>query len=308
MRAAALVLTAGLIAGAAAGCGNQMAGAGGRPAVVATTTQVADLVRAVGGSAVDVRQILRPNSDPHEYEPRPADAKAIASAALVIRSGGDVDRWLDDLIANAGGSARVVTLADGIAPVRTAEGVDPHWWQDPRNAERAVAATRQALSAADPSGRAAFAANATRYLRRVRAMDRAIAACFARVPRAQRTLVTDHDALGYFARRYGLRIVGTVLPSLSTQAQPSAGGLARLTRDIRRAGVKAVFPEQSLNPKLVRAIAAQSGAAVGRPLWADALGPPGSDGATYLGSLRSNANALADGLSGGTVRCVLPAA
>ena len=136
MRAVALVLTASLVAGAAGGCGSQTAGSGGRPIVVATTTQVADLVRAVGGSAVDVRQILRPNSDPHEYEPRPADAKAIAGAALVVRSGGDVDRWLGDLIGNAGGSAKVVTLGDSAVPIRTAEGVDPHWWQDPRNAER----------------------------------------------------------------------------------------------------------------------------------------------------------------------------
>ena len=171
-----------------------------------------------------------------------------------------------------------------------------------------MAAIRTALAAADPSSRQAFAANADRYLRRLRAMDRAIAVCIRRIPPAQRTLVTDHDALGYYARRYGIRVVGTVLPSLSTQAQPSAGGLARLTSDIRRARVKAVFPEQSLNPKLVRAIAAQSGAAVGSPLWADALGPAGSDGATYLASLRSNTNALAKGLSSGVVRCSLPPA
>src|SRR5205814_6551866 len=101
----------------------------GRPAVVATTTQVADMTRAVAGNDIAVKQILAPNADPHEYEPRPSDAQAVASAKLVIRSGGDVDDWLGGVIGQAGGKARVVTLIDHVHR----RGTDPHWWQDPRD-------------------------------------------------------------------------------------------------------------------------------------------------------------------------------
>jgi ABC-type Zn uptake system ZnuABC Zn-binding protein ZnuA len=170
----------------------------------------------------------------------------------------------------------------------------------------AVAGIRDALDAADPAGRATYDANAARYETRLRALDHAIAACMARIPRDRRKLVTDHDALGAYAARYGIDVVGTVIPALSTQAQASGGEVARLVRTIRSAGVTTIFPESSVNPKLTRAIARDAGATVGPALYADSLGPPGSSGATYLGSLRANTAALVAGMGGGHPRCVLP--
>jgi ABC-type Zn uptake system ZnuABC Zn-binding protein ZnuA len=298
---------AALLAGCGAGAAAPRPGA---LAVTATTTQVADLVRAVGGASVDVHQILEPNSDPHEYEVRPGDVKAIAESKLVIASGGDVDAWLGDATDAAGAAARVTTL---IAHVRTQTGseagqrgdTDPHWWQDPRNGVRAVAAIRDALTAADPRGAAGFRRRAAAYTRRIQRLDRAIARCWTRVAPAQRRLVTTHDALGYYAHRYGIRVIGAVIPSLSTAGAPSAGGLAQLVAAIRREHVTAIFAESSVNPKVEQAIAQETGAVVGRPLWADSLGPADSDGATYLASLASNTRALVDGLSGGAVACRL---
>jgi ABC-type Zn uptake system ZnuABC Zn-binding protein ZnuA len=304
--ALALVLLAAGLA-ACASSGDATDGAPGAPTVVATTTQVADLVRAVAGDRAGVRQMLSASADPHAYEPRPSDVRAVAGAEVVVRSGGDLDDWLGGVLRNAGSDARTVVLLDAMRVRRSDAKVDPHWWQDPRNAVVAVGRIRDALVAADSGGRATYDANAAAYVARLRRLDRAIAECMGRIPRSRRRLVTDHDTFGYYAGRYGIEVVGTVIPALSTQAQASAGEVARLARTIRTAGVRTIFPESSVNARLARAIARDAGARVGPPLYADSLGPPGSEGATYLGSLRANTRALAAGFTGGAARCELPA-
>jgi zinc/manganese transport system substrate-binding protein len=214
------------------------------------------------------------------------------------------------VISQAGGHRTVVVLGDRVPVHRPGETsgpeksrFDPHWWHDPRNAEAAVGAIRAAVAHADPKHRGSYERNARRYLARLRALDRTIAACFARVPASQRKLVTDHDAFGYFARRYGIRVVGAVIPSQSTQAQPSAGATAKLISLIRREHVRAVFPESSLNPRLAQTIARETGARAGYTLYGDTLGPKGSPGATYLGMERANANAMMRGFTGGKRAC-----
>src|SRR3954454_1987163 len=221
-----------------AGCRDSGAGGDADVTAVATTTQVADLVREVGGARVSVDGILRPNSDPHEYEPRPSDAEALTNADLVFRSGGDLDEWLDEIVDNAGGDARQVTLIDSVHRI----GDDPHWWQDPRHAILAVGAIRGALAKADPAGRRGYDRRAAAYVAKLQALDAAIARCVERVPPAKRKVVTTHDALGYFAARYGVRVIGAVIPSLSTQAQASARDVNQLVDQIRSEGVEAIFP------------------------------------------------------------------
>jgi ABC-type Zn uptake system ZnuABC Zn-binding protein ZnuA len=267
--------------------------------VVATTGQAADLTRAVTGDRVHVTGLLPPNADPHAFEIRPDDVKELSGAGLVVRSGGDLDEWLDGAIDSSGADAQVLTLADHVE----SDGDDPHWWQDPRNAIAAVAAIRDALIEADPAGADAYRRNAIAYTRRLERLDRQVAACIGKVPEAQRTLVTTHDSLGFYARRYGIRVVGAVIPSRSTAAQPSAGEISELVDTIRREDVKAIFAESSIKPDVEEAIARESGARIGRALWADTLGPEGSDGATYIDSIASNTAALVDGFSGGAIAC-----
>ncbi|HYM58553.1 MAG TPA: zinc ABC transporter substrate-binding protein [Solirubrobacteraceae bacterium] len=300
-RLASLALLAPL---AAAACGDgDVSAAHAGPVVAATTTQVADLARNVAGRRASVTGLLAPNADPHAYEPRPRDVRALAKAGLVLRSGGELDDWLADAIDSAGGDAPVVSLIDSVRP----PGGDPHWWQDPSHAQRAVRAIRDALAKVDPGGRAAYAANARAYLARLGRLDRAVRRCVAAIPPARRRLVTTHDALGPYARRYGLEVIGTVIPSRSTAGQTSAGQTARLVRTIRRAGVPVIFTESSVNPGVERAIAREAGARVGRALWADTLGARGSDGATYVASIAANTRALAEGLGGDAGACSLPA-
>jgi zinc/manganese transport system substrate-binding protein len=311
-RPAAVVLSL-LLAVALSACGAANAGRNGAVSVVATTTQLGDIVREVAGSAAGVTQILRPNSDPHAYEPRPSDVVASAGARVVFESGDGLDRWMGKIIEAAGGRPAVVTLADanvdrvrGAASGPEASAYDPHWWHDPRNVEAAIPVIRDALTRASPAARATYAANAAAYLAKVEALDAGIARCFALVPPAQRKLVTDHDAFSYFARRYRIAIVGAVIPSQTTEAEPSAGEVARLVRTIRRERVKAVFPERSVNRKLARAIAGETGASASYALYGDTLGPKGSAGATYLAMERANADAMLRGFTGGRRGCAIP--
>jgi ABC-type Zn uptake system ZnuABC Zn-binding protein ZnuA len=285
---------------ALAGCGDD-GGTGDEAAVrvVATTTQAGDLVRNVGGDRAAVRVMLPAKADPHEFEPRPSDARAVADADVVVRSGGDLDEWLDSVVDNAGGGADVVTLIDSVRRL----GDDPHWWQDPRNAELAVASIRDALIDADPEGRAGYERRARLYKERLRSLDGRIAACMRGVPAERRKLVTTHDSLGYFARRYDVEIVGELIPSLSSQAQPSARDLERLVDRIRAEGVEAIFPETALNPKLERAVARDAGVEVDERLWTDSLGPRGSGAATYLDAMAFNARAMAAAMTGEPGAC-----
>ncbi len=297
----ALATVAVLLAAVVAACGeDDSASSGGALEVVATTTQAADLARNVGGERVSVTALLTANSDPHDYELRPRDVEAIADADLVVRSGGEVDEWLDEAIEASGTDAPVLDLSAHV----TRRGEDPHWWQDPTNVVRAVPALREAMASADAGGSAAYRERADSYAARVQRLDAAVGRCVAGIPPAARKLVTSHDALGYYAERYGIEVIGTVIPSLSTEAQPSAGDTAALIETIREEGVKAIFAESSVSPKVEEAIAREAGARVGAELWADSLGPTGSGGDTYVRSIAANTRAIVDGLGGR--RCSLP--
>jgi ABC-type Zn uptake system ZnuABC Zn-binding protein ZnuA len=312
-----LLLALAALAVLVAGCGSD-GGSSSRPGavdVVVTTTQLGDIVRSIGGDAVDVHQILRPNTDPHDYEPRPRDIQQTADADVVVTSGDRLDTWMGEVLDNAGGHPAVVDAGAGRPVTRPGEASGPeasrfdaHWWHDPRNVEYAVGRIRAALTAAasTPEIRAAIDRGAAAYRRRVQALDRGIARCMAAVPRSQRKLVTDHDAFGYFAARYGITVVGAVIPSQTTQAQPSAGDLADLTATIRREHVRAIFPESSINAKLADAIARETGASADHTLYGDTLGPAGSAGATYLGMEAANADAMVRGFTGGARGCAIP--
>ena len=281
---------------AAAGC-TQTAIAKPPPgtiAVVATTTQMQDLVRNVGGGRVNVVGILHPNVDPHDFEPTPSTVVALTGARLVVESGVGLDAWADQLVASAGTSAPVFD-ASARLPIR---GDDPHWWGDPTLVERAAAALARRLGEVDPGHRAAYARNGARYIRQVARMDAENRRLVATVPPADRKLVTNHDAFGYLAAHYGIRVVGSVFPALSTAAQPSAQDVASLIGRIRAQHVRAIFTESSLDPAVERQIGAEAGTRVFADLYGDSLGPAGSPGATYLGMERWNVRAMVAGFLG----------
>jgi ABC-type Zn uptake system ZnuABC Zn-binding protein ZnuA len=292
-----LALLAGLAL--STGCGDTDASAKqgavtGRVPVVATTTQLTDFARVIGGNHVDVHGILKANVDPHDYEPSPADVARLASARVIVKNGVGLEDWFDATIRNAEPKAAIVDASTGVA---LRDAGDPHIWLDPRNVKVMVRNIATALAAADPAHAADYEANEAAYASELDRLDGEIAAEIAGL--SNRKLVTNHDALGYYVDRYGLQFVGSIIPSFDTSAELSAADVSGVVTRIRQAGVKAVFSESSVPPKTAEAIGRDAGVTVvagDDALYVDSLGPPGSDGDTYVKMLRHNTRVIVDRL------------
>ena len=279
-------------------------GSAGSPVtVVATTPQVADFVRIVGGDAVRVHQVVQAGVDPHEFEPSPADQEAIRSSRAIFENGLALESWVEGAVKAAGSRAPVVTTSQG-ASVRKAsvEGdeTDPHIWHDPANAKVMVANIARGLGVAVPDRAADIAARAAAYTAEIDVLDAEVRAQVDTIPGPQRKLVTNHDALGYFTDRYGITLVGSVIPSFDSQAELSSRQLSDLVTTIRAQGVKAIFAESSLPAKTAETVARDAGVKVVAgedALYADSLGPPGSAGDTYLKMVRHNTRQLVANLT-----------
>ena len=298
---ALLVVCAGLVL-AGCGAGRAPQESAGVATVVATTSQVADFVRVVGGDAVQVRQVVKAGVDPHEYEPSPADQEAIRSSGAIFENGLGLESWVAGAVKAAGSKVPVVDTSHGASLRRASEEgqqTDPHIWQDPANAKVMVSNVARGLTAALPLRAADIAARASAYATELDALDADVRRQIDTIPAAQRKLVTNHDALGYFADRYGITVVGSVIPSFDTQADLSASQLSALVSTIRAQGVKAIFAESSLPAKTAETVARDAGVRIVAgegSLYADSLGPPGSDGDTYLKMVRHNTRQLVDNL------------
>jgi manganese/iron transport system substrate-binding protein len=267
--------------------------------VVATTTQVADFAANVGGDRVRVTSLLKPNLDAHDYEPSPADIDAIAHADLVLENGVGLESWLHDTIASSGFRGPVVDTSQGVRLRQVGGAADPHIWQNPRNAQRMAATIEHALAAAEPADARAFQANLDAYTTQLQALDAEVQRQIDSL--ANKKLVTNHDAFGYYIDRYGLQFVGSVIPSFDTSAELSGRDVRDLVAKIKATKVKAVFSETSLPPKTAETIAREAGVRVVEgedALYGDSLGPPGSDGDTYLKMLRHNTRTIVSNLSG----------
>lgn len=270
-------------------------GTGEQLSVVATTMQLQDFTRQVGGDRVKVTGILGPANEPHEYEPTPDDAEAVANADAIIENGANLDEWLDDLLSNAGSDAARVNSAERVELLPTEEEGfpgDPHIWHDPQFAKTMVDNIATGLTKADPDGKADYERNATAYKTKLDSMAAEIEETFAPIPPENRKLITTHDAFGYFVRAYDIEQVGTVLPALTTESEPSGRQIRELVQTIRDEDVKAIFTEEAVEPSLERQIAEEAGATVSSSLYADVLGEPGSGAETFIEAELANARAM----------------
>lgn len=289
--------------------------------VVATYSILGDFVAEVGGDRIALRTLVGPGGDAHTFEPSPDDGAALVEAAVIFENGLGFETWLDELYEASGSEATRVVVTDEIEPLTfggaddegSADGSpaaaspageaaeeepDPHVWQDVANAELMVAAVRDGLAAADPEGAEAYEANAAAYLAELAALDEEIVGLVEALPEAERKLVTSHDALAYFADRYGFEVVGTAIASVSTEAaDPSAGEIAALVEAIRATGVPAIFAENIHSPELIARIAEEADVALAPTLYTDALGEPGSEGGTYVEMMRFNAETIVGALA-----------
>jgi len=287
---------------AACGGSTSTSGEADGPTVVVTTTQVGDFTRSVAGDRATVVQILDPNTDAHDFEPSSDDAKAVASADLVIVNGIGLDGWMTDLHRSSGSNATIVVATEGIMPRAGDDGSpdgDPHVWMDPRHARTMVNRIADALAEADPDDADAYRAAAAEYEGRIAALDTELEKLVSSVPADRRRIVTDHDAFGYLTEHYRIRSIGTIIPSISTGAEPNAKDMTALAQTVRREGVRVIFPEAALDPALARSLATDAGATVGPELYADSLGPADGPAGTYLDMMRHNVSAMVDGMRAG---------
>jgi zinc/manganese transport system substrate-binding protein/manganese/iron transport system substrate-binding protein len=301
-----IVLGAACLVAVLAGCGSSGGGAlGGSGSktlnVVATTTQVQDFTRVIGGSRIKLTGILRPNVDPHDYEPSPADVDAIARADVLVKNGVGLEHWLEDTVKSAGFHGTTVDTSKGVTIRQGDEedpAGDPHIWQNPQNAKIMVANIQQALAAAHPADASYFKANQDAYDAKLDALDAEVARQIDTL--ANKKLVTNHDAFGYYVDRYHLDFVGSIIPSFDTSAELSAKDVADIVAKIKATGVKAIFSESSLPPNTAETIAGEAHVKVvegENALYGDTLGPAGSDGATYLQMIEHNTKTIVSNLA-----------
>jgi ABC-type Zn uptake system ZnuABC Zn-binding protein ZnuA len=261
---------------------------------VTTTTVLADLVAQVGGAKVSVASLVPKGGEVHTFDPSPSDVVKIGEAQLVVLNGLGLDEWLGELVADAGSSAPVVQLAEGLEgveyltgrepddPSHAGESVNPHLWLNVAYARRYVARIASTLAAADPGDAAAYVAGAAAYDARLAVLDGEIRTAIATIPEANRRIVSFHEAFGYYAAAYGLEIVGVIVDAPGQD--PSAGEVAALVDAIRSSGARAVFIEAQFSPDLAETVADETGVTVVQDLYTDSLGDAPVD--TYEGMMR----------------------
>ena len=279
---------------AACGGGGSSAGADDRPHVVVTTSILGDIVRQVIGDQADVEVIMPVGADPHEFSPSTRQAEAMQDADLLVVNGAGLEQSMADLIEGAGD---VFTFADHVE-LRTLDGdADPHLWNDPHAIAGAVAALGPVVAALPGTDHTVVERQAAAYVQQLEALDTEIASSLAPIAPARRTLVTNHDSFGYFAHRYDLRVIGAVIPSLTTNASASAADLEALAEVVREQQVPAIFAETTQPTKLADALVAEVGSDVTVvELYTESLGAPGSSADTYVGMLRTDAQRIATAL------------
>jgi manganese/iron transport system substrate-binding protein len=290
--------------------GNQSTADSQKLKVVATTTIAGDIVRQVAGDLVDLTVLLPPGIDPHSFQPSPQDVAAVTKADLVFENGAGLEEFMQPLLQNAGGKAKLVSLSEGINllasteihpagknPEATLEQTtgDPHTWFDPANVITWVNNIQVALSATDPQNAATYQANADAYILELNDLDQWIQGQVEQIPPEKRLLVTDHASLTYFAEKYGFQQVGAVIPAYSSLAEPSAQELAGLEEKIKMLGVKAIFISEAINPTLAERIAQDTGVQLVQ-LYNGSLSEPNGPAANYLDFMRYNVGKMVEAL------------
>jgi manganese/iron transport system substrate-binding protein len=274
------------------------------PKVVATTTILCDMAKQIVANTIDLICPIKPASDPHIYEPTPEDRKAIEEAKLVLYGGYSFEPSLIKIIkATSNASPKIAVNEVAVPKPQTFEEdgkteIDPHVWHNAKNGIRIVETIERNLAKVAPENATLYAKNAQAITKELAQIDTWIKTQVATIPPASRKLVTTHDALGYYSKAYNIPVEGA-LGGISTDEKPTASRVAALVKIIQAAKVPTIFAELTINPKLIEAVAKDAKVKVSdRELFADGLGEPGSDGATYQKMLISNTQAIVEGLGG----------
>lgn len=267
-------------------------------AILASTTFLADIAQNIAGDRQNVQSILPVGADPHSYQPTPRDLAKIESSGVILLNGADYEHFLEPILGDESGGKLFIEAAAGISPREDADGehgVDPHMWLDPNLVMIYVENIRNGLTEYDPAGAEVYRQNANEYTRQLKQLDEWIKNETRQIPVEKRLLVTNHEALGYFAERYGFEIIGSVIPSFSANAEPSARQMAELVNLVKERGIPAIFLDAADNNTLARQIADETSVKVVEDLHLESLtnGPPA---ATYLEMMKHNVSRIVEAL------------
>lgn len=295
----ALVLCAGIFLPVRGAFGQNLRAASFHPLIT-------DIAAQVGGDRVRVDGILTVDDDPHTFDPTSSDLSRVAAARLVLISGKGLETYLDALrdnlapgqeIVDVGRKVPSITITAGelfvCCPAHSQGSIDPHWWHSPARMKRAAGTIADAFAAADPAGKATYAANEKAVRARLDALEDWAKVEVAKIPRSGRKLVTAHAAFGYLCKDFGFKSVP--VRGLTHEREPSAKYLAETIAVIRDVGVTTVFPETSANPKVLEELVRATGARTGGSLVADGTGDRSLT--TYDAWFRHNINTIVAGLA-----------
>jgi ABC-type Zn uptake system ZnuABC Zn-binding protein ZnuA len=279
-------------------------GSSGPLKVLAVESFMADIAQNVAGERVKIETLMPLGVDPHAYQPTPQDVAKIAESQVLIVNGAHFEEWLDKTLQNAGGTHSIIEASSGLTSRKPSanealdpdhEG-DPHFWLDPTKTISYIENIRNGLAKADPAGAEIYTANAELYIAKLVELDNWIMAQVSQIPPEKRLLVTNHESFGYFADRYGFAIAGTVIPSTSSEASPSAQQMAALIDTIKQMGVKAIFLETGANSQLADQIAQETGAKVVTNLYTHSITGPGGEAPGYIEMMKHNVRLIVDAL------------
>jgi zinc/manganese transport system substrate-binding protein len=274
------------------------------PKIVASFSVLGDIVHQIAGDKAQVTTLVGPDGDAHTFEPTPADARKLAQADLVVVNGLGLESWMDRLLASAEYKGPIAIASEGIKTRTMVEEqanntapesvTDPHAWQDLRNGQIYVRNVAAALAKVDPANAAVYEANAKRYSAELATLDQEVREQIGAVPEGKRRVITSHDAFGYFGAAYGVEFLAP--EGLSTEAEPTAGDLARLITQMKAEHIRALFVENITDPRLVETISRETGAPMGGALFSDALSPADGPAPTYTAMFRNNVPKLVAGM------------
>jgi ABC-type Zn uptake system ZnuABC Zn-binding protein ZnuA len=271
------------------------------PRVLAAESFLADITQNVAGDRLKVDTLLPLGVDPHSYQITPQDTARISKSQVFIINGIGYEWWLQKTLDNIGGQRLVVTASYGLTPQPDNSGEhpdgDPHMWLDPNQVVYYVESIRDGLSQADPTGKDIYARNADAYIAQLRDLDQWIKNEVNQISPEKRLLVTNHESLGYFAKEYNFKVVGAVIPSLTSDASPSAQQLADLIQIIRSSSAKAIFLEIGANPNLAQQVAAETGTEVVTDLYLETLSAPDGPASTYLNMIKYDVTQIVKALA-----------
>jgi manganese/iron transport system substrate-binding protein len=274
-----------------------------KPRVVATSTIIADLAQNVAGDEIQLSGILKPGTDPHVYEPVPADSRVLEEADLILYNGYNLEPGLIKLMNASGGKARKIPVGETVKSLQLDKGKkevvpDPHVWGSAENAIAMTNAIRDALIDLSPEDRDKFTQKASQLNNELKQLHGWINQQIQTIPENKRKLVTTHDAFQYYGRAYGIAIAGTLI-GISTEEQPSAQTVQRLVESIKKIGVRAIFAETTINPALIKTVAEEAGVELARnKLYSDSIGAKGSDGDSYIKMMEANTRSIVQALGG----------